>query len=53
MEDRSTQMAFLAQDPMFDALHADRRFGALVERIGAYRGHGASSPDIASSSSPP
>ena len=53
MEDRSTLINFLAQEPMFDALHADPRFGSLVQRIGTYRGHGASSPDIASSSSPP
>jgi tetratricopeptide (TPR) repeat protein/DNA-binding winged helix-turn-helix (wHTH) protein len=38
MEDRSALLVFLAQDPMFDALHADRRFAALVRRIGVY-GH--------------
>jgi DNA-binding winged helix-turn-helix (wHTH) protein/TolB-like protein/Tfp pilus assembly protein PilF len=37
VEDRSTLMVFLAQDPMFDAFHADPRFAALVERIGVYR----------------
>lgn len=37
MEDRSTQLVFLAQEPMFDALHADPRFAALVQRIGIYR----------------
>lgn len=37
MQDRSTQIAFLAQDPMFDALHADPRFASLVQRIGIYR----------------
>jgi DNA-binding winged helix-turn-helix (wHTH) protein/TolB-like protein len=37
MEDRSTQMSFLAQDPMFDAVHADPRFASLVQRIGIYR----------------
>ena len=36
MEDRSTLIDFLAQDPMFDALHADPRFAALVQRIGIY-----------------
>jgi DNA-binding winged helix-turn-helix (wHTH) protein/TolB-like protein/Tfp pilus assembly protein PilF len=36
VEDRSTMMAFLAQDPMFDAFHADPRFAALVARIGIY-----------------
>jgi tetratricopeptide (TPR) repeat protein len=36
IEDRSTQMAFLAQDPMLDALHPDPRFKSLVERIGIY-----------------
>jgi DNA-binding winged helix-turn-helix (wHTH) protein/TolB-like protein len=34
--DRSTQMAFLAQDPMLDELHADPRFQPLVQRIGIY-----------------
>ena len=37
MEDRSTQLAFLAQEPMLDALHADPRFASLVQRIGIYR----------------
>jgi hypothetical protein len=37
VEDRSTLMVFLAQDPMFDALHADARFARLVQRIGIYR----------------
>ncbi|HKE93932.1 MAG TPA: tetratricopeptide repeat protein [Povalibacter sp.] len=37
MEDRSTMMAFLAQDPMFDRLHGDPRFVSLVQRIGIYR----------------
>jgi DNA-binding winged helix-turn-helix (wHTH) protein/TolB-like protein/Flp pilus assembly protein TadD len=37
MEDRSTQMTLLAQDPMFDALHGDPRFASLVQRIGIYR----------------
>lgn len=37
MEDRSTLMVFLAQDPMFSALHADPRFASLVQRIGIYR----------------
>lgn len=36
MEDRSTLIAALPQDPMFDALHADPRFAALVQRIGIY-----------------
>ncbi len=36
IEDRSTQLNFLAQDPMFDMLHADPRFASLVERIGIY-----------------
>ncbi|HEY5755648.1 MAG TPA: tetratricopeptide repeat protein [Steroidobacter sp.] len=38
IEDRSTQASFLAQDPMFDVLHADPRFASLVQRIGIY-GH--------------
>ena len=37
MEDRSTLINFLAQDPMFDAFHADPRFASLVQRIGIYR----------------
>jgi DNA-binding winged helix-turn-helix (wHTH) protein/TolB-like protein/lipoprotein NlpI len=37
MEDRSTQLVFLAQEPMFGALHADPRFASLVQRIGIYR----------------
>lgn len=37
LEDRSTLMVFLAQDPMFDAIHADPRFASLVERLGAHR----------------
>jgi serine/threonine-protein kinase len=34
VEDRSTLINFLTADPMFDALHADPRFAALVQRIG-------------------
>jgi hypothetical protein len=37
MEDRSTLMVFLAQDPMLDAFHSDPRWTALVQRIGVYR----------------
>jgi DNA-binding winged helix-turn-helix (wHTH) protein/TolB-like protein/Tfp pilus assembly protein PilF len=37
MEDRSTLINFLAQDPTFDALRADPRFASLVQRIGIYR----------------
>ncbi len=37
LDDRSTLMNFLAQDPMFDALHADPRFVSLVQRVGVYR----------------
>jgi thioredoxin-like negative regulator of GroEL len=36
MEDRSTPINFLAQDPAFDALHGDPRFTALVQRLGIY-----------------
>jgi adenylate cyclase len=36
IDDRSTQASFLAQDPMFDELHADPRFASLVQRIGIY-----------------
>jgi hypothetical protein len=36
IEDRSTQINFLAQDAMFDALHTDPRFASLVQRIGIY-----------------
>ena len=37
MEDRSTLLVFLAQEPMLAALHADPGFAALVQRIGLYR----------------
>ena len=37
MEDRSTQLVFLAQEPMLGTLHADPRFASLVRRIGVYR----------------
>ena len=36
VEDRSSQINFLAQDPLLDALHADPRFASLVQRIGIY-----------------
>ena len=36
VEDRSTLMVFLAQDPMFDAFRNDPRWAALVQRIGVY-----------------
>jgi DNA-binding winged helix-turn-helix (wHTH) protein/TolB-like protein/Tfp pilus assembly protein PilF len=36
MEDRSTLVNFLAQEPTFDALHADPRFAALVQQLGIY-----------------
>jgi tetratricopeptide (TPR) repeat protein len=36
LEDRSTLVNFLAQDPMFDTLHIDPRFASLVQRIGIY-----------------
>lgn len=36
-QDRSTNLGFLAQDPTFDALHADARFNALVARIGVWK----------------
>lgn len=36
-EDRSTNIARLAQDPTFDAMRADPRFVALVERIGFWK----------------
>ena len=36
VQDRSTLINFLAQDPMFDTLHSDPRFTSLVERIGIY-----------------
>lgn len=42
VEDRSTLINFLAQDPMLDALHADPRFAPLVQRIGVYRGQSTS-----------
>lgn len=36
IEDRSTLINFLAQEPMLEALHADPRFAPLVQRIGIY-----------------
>jgi DNA-binding winged helix-turn-helix (wHTH) protein/TolB-like protein len=36
-EERSTNLGFLAQDPSFDAMRDDPRFGALVERIGVWK----------------
>ena len=36
MEDRSTLINFLAQDPFLDRLHTDPRFASLVQRIGIY-----------------
>lgn len=36
MEDRSTPINFLAQDPALDALHSDPRFALLVQRMGIY-----------------
>jgi len=36
MEDRSALVNFLAQEPTFDALHADPRFAALVQQLGIY-----------------
>jgi DNA-binding winged helix-turn-helix (wHTH) protein/TolB-like protein len=37
MEDRSTMINFLAQDPMFETFHSDPRWAALIRRIGIYR----------------
>ena len=37
MEDRSTMISFLAQDPMFETFHSDPRWAALIRRIGIYR----------------
>jgi tetratricopeptide (TPR) repeat protein len=36
MEDRSTPINFLPQDPALDTLHGDPRFAALVQRLGIY-----------------
>ena len=36
MEDRSSLINFLAQDPFLDKLHTDPRFASLVQRIGIY-----------------
>lgn len=37
MEDRSTLLVFLAQEPVFDALHTDPRFASLVKRVGIFK----------------
>jgi DNA-binding winged helix-turn-helix (wHTH) protein/TolB-like protein/tetratricopeptide (TPR) repeat protein len=37
LQDRSTPIGFLAQDPAFDSLHDDPRFASLVQRLGIYR----------------
>jgi DNA-binding winged helix-turn-helix (wHTH) protein/TolB-like protein/Tfp pilus assembly protein PilF len=49
VEDRSTLMVFLAQDPMFDAYHSDPRWAGLVQRIGIY---GRVLPDVTDSMKP-
>jgi len=36
VEDRSTLLVLLAQDPMLDAFRTDPRFAALVQRVGVY-----------------
>lgn len=36
IEDRSTQISFLAQDPMFEMLHSDPRFDSLIRRVGIF-----------------
>ena len=36
LEERSAQIPFLAQDPMFTQLHGDPRFASLVQRIGIF-----------------
>lgn len=36
MEDRSTPITFLAQDPALDSLRGDPRFASLVQRLGIY-----------------
>jgi len=36
VDERSTQIPFLAQDPMFAQLHGDPRFASLVQRIGIF-----------------
>ena len=36
IEDRSTPVGFLAQDPSLDVLHDDPRFAVLVQRLGIF-----------------
>jgi len=38
MEDRSTLLVFLAEEPFFRRLRTDPRFAMLVERVGVFRG---------------
>jgi DNA-binding winged helix-turn-helix (wHTH) protein/TolB-like protein/tetratricopeptide (TPR) repeat protein len=49
MQDRSTLLVFLAREPMLEALHADPRFQALVDRVGIF---GHELPDIAEAGAP-
>jgi hypothetical protein len=45
VEDRAVWMGYLAADPVFDRYHSDKRFQALVRRVGvavktdAHAGH--------------
>ena len=37
LEQRASTLGFVAQNPIFDSLHGDPRFAAIVERIGIWK----------------
>jgi DNA-binding winged helix-turn-helix (wHTH) protein/TolB-like protein/tetratricopeptide (TPR) repeat protein len=37
LQQRASTLGFLAQNPAFDGLHGDPRFGALIDRVGVWK----------------
>jgi predicted Zn-dependent protease len=37
LHQRASTLGFLAQNPAFDGLHGDPRFGALIDRVGVWK----------------